>query len=225
MTRDDIIKEIYPFVQSNVPPEKIKYYTDISLDRILNFVADHLNNKFVYNLEFEEFITAASTTNYSLRGNVERALYFFYENAAYATQRYSYSDNVLILKNDPGVTSVKFSYLRKVNPLSYTNNAAALDLPSSIHHYFIELVKAKILEDAVSKDFRGHYIKTLNELLGVLNYAGSLPKRIRTKTKGVWLGQTGDGSVYDITNQYVSIASVIAADDQLLIVEDNDNAS
>ena len=202
----DIQDKLRPWALRKLDRENFDKIMDDELIDAINGVAQDLNEQAEIHSERYNNTTVKGETNYEMQGVILKVYYFRYEDADWKDQRWTFVEDVIVLKNEPGSDDINMDihYLRQIE---YVTNVKTdeVDLPSEVLLDFLDLLKVKLLVDWGDLPPEEYQQR-------LLYYAQKARQKLPTRAAnnyGVfshWLGR--DDTKYDITDQWVSQDSV-----------------
>lgn len=206
ISKQRIENRLRPFLLTRIPAEVLDMLVTEDYLDIFNDVAEDMNN--IAALNVERFYKTGSSdisedtgiTNFLLEGIVERHIMLKYTHSTYDTQFYSYQNDRLVFKSSANGAVIDFYYVRKPERVSIDGDE--IDLPSQVEQDYYEAVKSRFLSE-YAENANVSYEEVLNY------YADKALRKINRPTlEGVqrsWMGMSGDDTVYDITDHYISL--------------------
>jgi hypothetical protein len=208
----EIHSRLQPYLSVHLKEEVVDLLIDTDYLRIMNDVANDLNDRGFLNMErwanTGGSVTAEDSgyTNYLMQGEIQNILSFYYEDSDWETQRYSYTADRVILKDSAADVDMDIRYLRKCEDVSLTTDE--IDLPEAVLVDYMELLKTRLRIDY------GNLTKTDYET-ALEYYAEKASRKVngpKPKVDGVhrhWF-YDDDDEQYNITSQYIGIENFVA---------------
>ena len=210
ITVNEIYSRLQPFMLAKFKPEVLDLLINSDYVRLINDVANDLNEEGQINVE--RFTTSANAedsgyTNYLMQGVILNVLDFVFEDTDWKDQRYSFNEDRLVLKESAEGVDISVLFLRKCEDVAELTDE--VDLPDTVIPDFVEILKRRLEADWGSGD-NSTYERTL-QYYG--QKASGKVKRPKAEVPGIkrsWFEQTGDDHVYNITDKYISIDNFVA---------------
>lgn len=208
LTLTQIQDRLRPFMLARVDGSVIASLNDTDFLSIYNDTANDLNDIAILNVERYNKETGSvsgestDTTyrNYKLQGEISKILYFKYLDDDWEDQQYTYDEDRIALKDEPGDgVEMDIRYLRKCEDIADATDE--VDLPDSVLPEYLTLLKEKILSDYTKEDVV--YEASLRF------WAEKASRKVQKHAVadigvlGYWFRQNDD-SLYDITNKWIS---------------------
>ena len=208
-----IWQRLRPWAFRNLDKTIFNSITDEEFIDMLNLVTQDLNIQAELRLERYNKNAVENTTNYEMQGEIQHVYYFKYKDAAWQDQRYSWVNDVLLLKNVPASNNIEMDvyYLRRT--MDITNQAVdQIDLPGYAILDFLELVKTRMRIE-FGKDHSLDYNAELQYRATQCRIKRGNNPLDALGTFERYVAPEYDQRRYDITDQFVSRDSVAAYDD------------
>ena len=221
-----IESRLRPILLANLNPDIVDSLVEEDFLEIFNEVANDFNSTAMLLLKRFKLKTGEDTaeadsdkTNYLLEGVIEKILSFYYRDSGWQEQEYTFTQDRVALKSKPpdGVV-MNIHYL--IRPGQIQTDTDELGLPEMVETEYLALVKDRILsrygqlEDKIYEDNLFSYSAKANR---------KLSKPTVRKSRGVssyWFHQCGDETLYDITDNFISLGNFIEnASGQLIYIE------
>jgi hypothetical protein len=177
----------------------------------MNRVASDLNLEAEIRIERYNKDTVAGQTNYELQGDIHYVYYFYYKHSAWAKQRWTTVNDVIVLKNDPAsAIQMDIHYLRHTEKVTITDTDE-IDLPDHANSHYKDLVRARMMVEFMGESEEVYNQKLLDKAAMLRqrqtnNNMESIPQSIE------WATYSEGTKQYDITPQWVSQDSVATFD-------------
>jgi len=203
-----IQSRLQPFLLANLKPEVIDVLMPEDFVEIYNEVANDLNETAQLRIEHYYKLTSTtsaedtSMTNFLLQGIIKKVLSFKFETSGWKDIRYTYINDRIVFKaaNAAGI-QMDIWYLRQCEEVS--GNSDEIDLDNSVLPEYLELLKVKIMQDyggMTDIDYENklqHYSLKARQKVKIHSLSDQGIRRS-------WLEQSGDDTVYEIVNQWIS---------------------
>ena len=204
LTVADVKARIQMWAIRNIPEERLTDFLDAELIDTINQVAREYNAAAAIHMERYRAETTAAETNYELQGVIAKVLWFYYEDAAWVDQHWTFVLDTIVLEDTPGVgVQMDIEYVRDIEEV--TDDTDEIDLPEVHQGDFMDLLKMRLkveLADLEEVAYQA-YLQTKIRL--------SPQKTHYRDTGGTWrhwfIPAKGDDQ-YDITENWVSQDSV-----------------
>jgi len=205
--------DLRPWIPINIPPDRLDTLQDSDFVAIFNYVARDMND--LATIRTERFYQKATTdnaedsdlTNYLVQGVIKKVFELIFNDDAAYNQFYSYTAARLIFKNAVTEdTQIDMFYLRDIEDITITDSDE-VDLPTSVYHEYLDLVKARITND-FSMDDSMSYQARLDALIPQILRRVAQPVLRNKEVKESWFGK--DDRYYDIEHKFIGIENFVA---------------
>lgn len=213
LSRAEVQSRLQPYLLVHLPKEVLDLMTNAEFVDVFNDVAKDLNGEAQLNQErFKNTINSTTAedalcTNFLLAGNILRIYSFKYESSDCDTQRYSYINDRIVLKESASDIEVDIAYLRDCEDIDVV--ADEIDLPNGVLQDYVELLKIKF-----RMDFGKLAEMTYDQALKF--YGEKARQHVQPHAlegEGVrrsWLGLDTDDNIYEIRSQWVGLENFTA---------------
>lgn len=209
ITLNEIKSRLRPYLLVHLKSKILDLLSDSDFLQIFNDVAKDLNEQGQLNIERYNKSTGSVAaenddyTNYLLQGIIIKILYFKYDSYTWEDQKYTYQNDRLALKTAPAEgVEMDIRYLRDCEVM--TDITDQVDLPDNVVPEYVELLKVRL-----RIDYGGLKASNYEEALQFYgDKAGNKVQQHAVKEMKVfrrWMNQTGDDTIYDITDQWISL--------------------
>jgi hypothetical protein len=217
LTVAQVKKSARNFLLRKMDAQAINRVTDDEFVEIMNRVARDLNHEAEIRIERYNKDTTSGKKNYEMQGVIHHVYYFYYKHADWKDQRWTYKNDVIVLKDDPASDDVEIDihYLRETENVTISDTDE-IDLPDYAIDAFQDLVKTRMLVEFLDSN-EEIYMQKLALKARMLrsrqsnNNMDSIPVVIH------WASYSEGSNQYDITDQWVSQDSVGTLDTSELI--------
>jgi len=205
--------DLRPWIPINIPPDRLDTLQDSDFVAIFNYVARDMND--LATIRTERFYQKANSdnaedsdlTNYLVQGVIKKVFELIFNDDAAYNQFYSYTADRLIFKNAiTEDTQIDLFYLRDVENITI-DDAEEVDLPDTVYHEYLDLVKARIMSD-YSMDDSMSYQARLDVIIPQLLRRVAQPVLKNKEVKNTWFGN--DNRYYEITQRFIGIENFVA---------------
>jgi len=204
---NEIQNKVRAELRRKLPFETLPLITNEEFYDICNRVQRDINIRAEVHWERYYQDATADETNYEMAGKILKVVYFYYESSDYADQRYTYIDDVIVLKTAPSAVQLDIRYLRDTGDISGPTDE--IDLPDNLMSDFIDLVRTLSMIRFGDMP-QERYDAELEAKIPMIKM--QLPRRGALPDKGVLRydpsGERNDFK-YVITNNWVSADSVV----------------
>jgi hypothetical protein len=213
ISRAEVQSRLQPYLLTHLDKQVLDLLTNDEFVDVFNDVANDLNE--TAQLNQERYLETGSDTtaeddgftNFLLAGDISRIYSFKFEGSGWRTQKYSYTEDRIVLKDSAEGIVLDIKYLRKCEDVDVV--ADEIDLPSSVLMDYVELLRVKFRMDYGNYP-AGSYEAALQTYVAIKAqqnvpnmYSGSGIRRN-------WFQQTGDDNVYEIIDQWISMDNFVA---------------
>lgn len=216
INRNRIENRLRPFLLTRLPGGVLDLLVTEDYIDLYNDVANDLNNVAVLNVE-RYYKTASTTTaedasitNFLLAGIIEKVLWFRYEQSGWEDQRYSFANDRIILKSTGNGAVLDIHYLRKPEQVSIGTDE--IDLPGQIEQDYYDLLKVRFLSE-YGENANVSYSEALEYYAEKARRKVKVPKLENMGVQRFWMHQSGDDTIYDITEQYIDLENFVTGVD------------
>ena len=149
-------------------------------------------------------------TNFLLAGVIEKVLWFKYTQSGWEDQRYSFTEDRILTMTTANGALLDIHYLRKPEPVSIGTDE--IDLPSQVEQDYYDLLKVRFLSE-YAESANVSYAEALEYYSEKARRKVKIPKIENMGIQRFWMGQAGDDTVYDITEQYIDMENFVTGVD------------
>lgn len=212
ISRAEVQSRLQPYLLTHLDKNVLDLLTNTEFVAVFNDVANDLNETAQLNQERYLQTGSATTaeddefTNFLLAGVISRVYSFKFESSDWRDQRYSYTEDRIVLKESAEGVVMDIKYLRKCEDVDVV--ADEIDLPSQVLQDYVEILKIRFRMDYGNLPM-GSYDTALQ------TYAVKAQQNTPNPYSGSgirrnWFNQTGDDNTYEIIHQWISMDNFTA---------------
>jgi len=189
----------------NFEPGILQLFTNDEFIDLLNQVQRDMNTAGQIHWERYNRDTTSGTTNYEMSRVILEIAWFYYKSDDWTSQHWTFINDTIVLEDTPsGEVEMDIESLGDTEDV--LDDTDEIDLPETMQHDFLELVRAKFAVEFGKSDESLYQMK-------LDRFAKSVPhKRHHRDTGGVWrhwgVPSLGDEQ-YDITENWIENENLV----------------